>query len=236
VPAVQARRGQRDAPGRGPREGRRSEVLATLRAATGPLSIVQVAGRLGVHVNTARLHLDALVDSGQAERVTVDRSGPGRPPLMFRARAGMDPTGPRSYRMLATVLVDSLGTEPDAARRAIEVGQAWGRQAVKAGPSSAARTSGTALTRLMVLLDDIGFEPQRRTRERRTQVALRNCPFLELAQTRAAVVCPLHLGLMQGAVAEMGGAVTVERLVPFAEPDLCVTHLTLSGTATGDPS
>ena len=30
---------------------------------------------------------------------------------------------------------------------------------------------------------------------------------------------------MQGALAQLGGPVTVDRLEPFAEPDLCVAHL-----------
>jgi predicted ArsR family transcriptional regulator len=63
-------------------------------------------------------------------------------------------------------------------------------------------------------------------------VGLRHCPFLELAEVRAQVVCPIHLGLMQGAMAAWDAPVTVDRLVPFAEPDLCVAHLGAVGAAS----
>jgi len=55
---------------------------------------------------------------------------------------------------------------------------------------------------------------------------LRHCPFLELAETSAQVVCPVHLGLMQGAMDAWGAPVDVDRLDAFVEPDLCLAHLT----------
>ncbi|MDN5725386.1 MAG: helix-turn-helix domain-containing protein [Propionibacteriales bacterium] len=73
---------------------------------------------------------------------------------------------------------------------------------------------------LLELLDDLGFAPERHG----AAVDLRHCPFLELAEVRSQVVCPLHLGLMQGALE--GTPVGVDRLDPFVEPDRCVAHLT----------
>jgi predicted ArsR family transcriptional regulator len=55
---------------------------------------------------------------------------------------------------------------------------------------------------------------------------------LELAETRKAVICPIHLGLMQGALETWGAPVTVDRLDAFAEPDLCLAHLSRQGVAT----
>jgi predicted ArsR family transcriptional regulator len=63
-------------------------------------------------------------------------------------------------------------------------------------------------------------------------VGLRHCPFLELAETRKAVICPIHLGLMQGALETWQAPVTVDRLDAFAEPDLCLAHLSRQGAAT----
>src|SRR4029079_17012211 len=84
--------------------GRREDVLAMLRTADAPLSIAAVADELSIHPNTARFHLDALLRTGQVESVETGRIKPGRPPLMFRAVPGMDPAGPRDYRMLAGIL------------------------------------------------------------------------------------------------------------------------------------
>lgn len=57
-----------------------------------------VIGQLHVRPNTVRLRLEALTSSGPAERVEAAWGSPGHPPLMFRARPGMDPGGPRNYR------------------------------------------------------------------------------------------------------------------------------------------
>jgi predicted ArsR family transcriptional regulator len=46
-----------------------------------------------------------------------------------------------------------------------------------------------------------------------------------LAEERSAVVCPIHLGLMQGALEAWNAPVTVDRLEPFVEPGLCLTHM-----------
>jgi predicted ArsR family transcriptional regulator len=76
------------------------------------------------------------------------------------------------------------------------------------------------------LLDEFGFAPERSVSD---QVRLRHCPFLELAETRAAVVCPIHLGLMQGALESWQSPIGVDRLDAFVEPDLCLVHLTTEG-------
>ena len=40
----------------------------------------------------------------------------------------------------------------------------------------------------------------------------------------------MHLGLMQGALTAMRAPITVDRLDPFVEPDLCVAHLASAAT------
>lgn len=200
------------------RRSRRPDVLATLRAAPGPMGIAELAASLGVHANTVRFHLDTLVENGQVEPVEPDRSGPGRPAALFRAVRRMDPGGPRRFRMLAEILTRSLAAGPTPARRAAEAGRDWGLGL----PAPSAREK--PLTHLVSLLDDLGFAPEQDPRDRR-RIGLRHCPFLELAETYAAVVCPIHLGLMRGVMESAGSSVTVESLEPFVEPDLCVAHL-----------
>jgi len=219
-----------DAGGAEPPKGRRREVLTMLRESASPMSIGEIAGRLDVHPNTVRFHLDALAGLGQVERVDTAPAGPGRPPLVFRARRGMDPAGPRNYRLLAGILASSLATGPDPAARATEAGRAWGTYL--AGPPAPALSAKQAVDRLVGLLDDLGFAPERRSAGGRKQIGLRHCPFLELADTQARVICPAHLGLMRGAMTALGAPVTVERLDPFAEPDLCLAHLSAPGRAS----
>ncbi len=208
--------------------GRRRDVLAVLRDSVVPLSIVQIAERLHVHPNTVRFHLDTLTEAGQVERAEVAPAGPGRPALLFRARRRMDPGGPRNYRLLADILTSSLAADPDPAARATEAGRAWGRHLVDPPASSPGFTDDEAIGGLITILEGLGFAPEQRFTDGRRQIGLRHCPFLELVDTRASVVCPVHLGLMQGAMTALHAPITVQRLEPFAEPDLCLAHL---GTA-----
>ena len=119
----------------GPAAGRRPEILAMLRASAAPLSILEVARQLHVQPNTVRFHLEALTSSGQSERVEAARAVPRRPPLMFRARPGTDPGGPRDCRLPAGILADSLAGGPGLAGRAADAGRAWGRQLAGASPA-----------------------------------------------------------------------------------------------------
>lgn len=205
--------------------GRRADVLALLRETDQQLDIADIADRLGIHVNTARFHLETLVRNGQVSRTTADRGTPGRPPQVFQAVRGMDPLGPRHYRVLAEVLAAALAVDPDPRGRAVEAGRFWGRQQAEAveAPEGVDET----LDQLMWMLDDLGFAPERVDADG-AQIGLRHCPFLELAVERSDVVCPVHLGLMQGAMDSWGSPVTVDRLEAFVEPDLCMAHLSSS--------
>lgn len=197
---------------------RRVDVLSTLKASATPMTTAQIAARLEVHTNTVRFHLEHLEENGQVERVEPHHRGPGRPPQLYRAVRRMDPAGPTDYRLLAEILASGLAAEDDPAAKAREMGRAWGRTM---SPRTA-DSSDSAVDALVQLLDDIGFAPEPPADER---VQLRHCPFSELAQARPSVVCPVHLGLMQGALEAWQAPVDVERLDAFVEPDLCVAHL-----------
>jgi predicted ArsR family transcriptional regulator len=203
--------------------GRRREVLRVLRASGEPMSIVAIAGVLGVHPNTVRFHLDGLLGDGQIEQVEPGRTRPGRPALMFRAVRQMDRGGARHYQMLAEILLEAIGDEKDSSAKALAAGRAWGRRLESS--SGDATSSDKAIGHLVDVLDGLGFAPERRRRGGEQQIGLRHCPFLELAEDRTGVVCPVHLGLMQGALQTWGAPVAVERLDAFVEPDLCVAHL-----------
>ncbi len=208
--------------------GRRRDVLRVLKAAPGPMSITAIADELGVHPNTVRFHLDTLVSDGRVERVEPDRKRPGRPPLMFRAVRQMDPGGPRHYRLLAEILAMSLAAGRDPRAKALAAGRAWGRRLESPAPHGKMGAK-ESIDYLVGVLDELGFAPERREAGGEQQVGLRHCPFLELAETRASVVCPIHLGLMQGVLESWESPVTVDRLDAFVEPDLCLAHLTLEG-------
>jgi predicted ArsR family transcriptional regulator len=149
----------------------------------------------------------------------------------------MDRGGTRHYRLLAEILIEALAAERDPRAKAMAAGRAWGQkldaslQSQPSGATNAEEATEKAIARLVGVLDEIGFAPERRTCDGEQQIGLRHCPFLELAEIRASVVCPLHLGLMQGALETWAAPVWIDRLEAFAEPDLCLAHVTPVGAA-----
>ncbi|MGH3246179.1 MAG: helix-turn-helix transcriptional regulator [Trebonia sp.] len=208
----------------------RADVLDLLRAADGPLGVRAVAQRMGLHQNTARFHLEALVEAGLAVREAEGRETPGRPRIGYRA-AGEGPTGRRRYRLLAEMLTSLIaGTMPDPGRAAEDAGREWGAYLAEQ-PSPHQRLTGQeAVAKLTAILEEFGFAPQAATSEGgQSRLCHRHCPFLDVAERHREVICSLHLGLMRGALARMRAPLTADRLDPFIEPGLCVALLTEHG-------
>lgn len=211
--------------------GRRRDVLRVLKAAPSPMGITAIAKVLDVHPNTVRFHLDTLVGDGRVEHVEPDRKRPGRPALMFRAVPQMDRDGPRHYRMLAEILVVTLASGRDPSGKAQAAGRTWGLQLKTTAPQVKKASVKQSIDHLVGVLDEFGFAPDRRKSGGEQQIGLRHCPFLELAETQRKIVCPIHLGLMQGVLESQAAPVAVDRLDAFVQPDLCLAHLTLQGNS-----
>jgi predicted ArsR family transcriptional regulator len=203
----------------------RARILAAL-ADSGPLDARELADRVGLHVNTVRVHVNALAEAGLVESETLPPRGRGRPRVAYRATGAAGDAGARRYRLLAeilTALVARFG--PEAAAQLEEIGEAWGRYMVESPPPYGEVGDGEAVERLLTLLAEIGFEPELEQSTRGRRILMRPCPFLELARTHQDVICPIHLGLMRGALAELGAKTRATKLEPFVRPDLCVARL-----------
>lgn len=204
----------------------RSRTLAVLQDAGRPLGVNDVAEQLGLHANTARFHLDGLVDAGLVERTTEEREQPGRPRTLYAALPGSEGAGQRSYRLLAEILTSYLAaTSSRPANAAAEAGFTWGRYLAERPPPFRRTDAAAATGQLVKMLDDVGFAPEATTAGRKRQILLHHCPFREAAVEHREVVCSVHLGLMQGLLAELDAPLTAERLEPFVEPSLCIAHL-----------
>jgi len=195
-------------------------VLALLRNADGGVTVDEVAHGAGLHVNTARFHLDKLVEDGLAERQAEERGTPGRPRIRYLASGAERPT---SYRLLSRMLVglvSSLGAHADV----VGAGRAWGRHLVEPVPPHSRVDAAEAIRRLEDLMEEVGFDPES-VAGPEPEVRLHHCPFLEAAQADPEVVCALHRGLMEGALATLDAPVTVVDLEPFATPRTCRARL-----------
>jgi predicted ArsR family transcriptional regulator len=205
----------------------RADVLDSLRTADRPLGVREVAQRMGLHPNTARFHLEALVKAGLAVRETEDRETPGRPRIGYRAAAD-GPAGRRRYQLLAEMLASLIaGTMPEPGRAAEQGGREWGAYLAEQPPPYQRLSTAEAIAKLTGIMAELGFAPQAEAGPGSGQyrLCLRQCPFREVAQHHQDVICSLHLGLMRGALARMRAPVTADRLDAFVEPGLCIARL-----------
>jgi len=205
----------------------RAAVLERLQASGGAATVSSLTEELGLHVNTVREHLEALVDAGLAVRSRARTGGRGRPAWEYTAaKDWVEPdVRLRDYAGLTAALAAHLErTSPDAAADARGIGRTWGAELAAETEPEPGRTGGPAARRrTLVLLTGLGFAPE--ADGRATTAALRRCPLLDVARQHPDVVCNVHLGIVQGALAGYGGDPDPARLLPFAEQGACRLHL-----------
>ena len=187
-------------------------ILEALREAPDGLDTGQLAEHVVLHPNTIRWHLGVLADGGLVQDTPERRHRRGRPRIVHRLTGEGLARGRDEYRLLATMLTDAVADDDSGAARAYETGVRWGRHLQQGEPDA----------NLAQLLDREGFEAE----QHGDQVEMRRCPFYALAEGSPQVICTLHHGIIDGALAEAGSEQAVERLDPFVEPNLCIARLT----------
>ncbi len=197
-------------------------MLATLQQEPGPATLATLTTATGLHANTVREHLDALVDAGLVRRRRSAPSGRGRPAWSYEARGATAGRAGAEYAGLAATLARFISRTSDSPRAdAIAAGIQWGRDLVRGQD-----TAGAAADRrgpIVELLAEIGFAP--RTDAERGTIRLTRCPLLETARAYPDVVCGVHLGIVRGALAAYGADPAEADLAPFAEPGACLLDL-----------
>lgn len=192
-------------------EQQRQMILDALRSASNGLDTNELADRLDLHPNTIRWHVGRLTTAGLVQASPNGRHGRGRPSIVHRLTGDGIGRGRDEYRLLATMLADVVAADSVGSSRAYEVGVRWGRHLQQAEPGAS----------LAQLLDQEGFAAE----QQGDQIEMRRCPFYALAESSPQVICTLHRGIIDGALAEADSDQTVERLDPFVEPGLCIAHL-----------
>jgi predicted ArsR family transcriptional regulator len=204
----------------------RRRLLKLLRRSDIPLDVYQLADATGLHITTIRFHLDVLVKAGKVAVQKTPRSTPGRPRTVYAASTEEAP--PDGYRPLAAVLAANLGPTPRARRRRAEqAGRDWATSLV---PASTLTNPDETAHRIVDLFVEMHFDPELvdpAPGSRDVQIRLRACPYRDVARDHPDVVCAIHLGLLQGALTQLGNPASTVRLVPFVKPHLCLAHLTL---------
>jgi predicted ArsR family transcriptional regulator len=199
----------------------RVAVLETLREAEGPMGVRELAERMNLHDNTVRKHLDLLIENGYATRLRDSEARRGRPRYVYAAVPDSPPTEAqlRNYRLLASVFAAYLHDADDPQAAAEEAGRRFGVRSFDEGEAG----HGPAVERVVQMLADIGFQPELAAGG--AEIRLRHCPFHELARDNQDVVCGIHLGLIRGALQQLGAPEKAVRLVPFVTPNLCLVQI-----------
>lgn len=195
----------------------------------------QLAEIAGVHISTARFHLDQLV-AARTLSTAYERRGVGRPRKVYfvagRPAEGSIERDNQSLQLLSGLLVEMLSAHDGTPTPTPEqAGEEWAREHVQSNASTdAATTPGEWLSKIGGLTDVLhqwGYSPQISTSNDRdkAEVRLTHCPFRDLAKVNPRVVCGIHRGLMRGALGKLGESSTDVVLLPFLEGDTCVAHL-----------
>ncbi len=199
--------------------------------------MLDLAESTGLHPNTVRGHLDALVEDGLVDRLRDSPSGRGRPAWRYRRATANAVTDGSEYADLAAALADQLARTSRAPHdEAVQAGLRWGRalashtnQAPVAPPRRPEKQEGetehgdAGRRRVMQVLEQLHFAPAANADT--STVRLCACPLLDAARAHPDIVCGVHLGLIRGALEAAGDTGTAADLIPFAEPGACLLRL-----------
>jgi len=174
-----------------PTRARLFALLGELRRAAGT---DELAGRLGLHPNGVRLHLERLHEAGLVDR-DRERIARGRPRDRWTVSADAAPGGdpPAAYAELSRWLARAIGDAGDGPADVVATGRRIGREiAPRPGPESAERRFRTALAAM-------GFRPRPvPAAPGRVAYCLDNCPYRDAVTGAERIVCALHEGITAG--------------------------------------
>jgi predicted ArsR family transcriptional regulator len=199
-----------------PSRARLFAMLAELRRAAGT---DELAGRMGLHPNGVRLHLERLRAAGLVTRERA-RQPRGRPRDMWSLAPDAAPGGrpPSAYEELGRWLTRALAHAGPAGQDALA---ATGREVGRA--LAADGGAGGVVERLRTALAAQGFQPRCETSPPAppgsATVVLANCPYRAAAREERAVVCALHREITRGLLEALAPDVEMTEFVP-RDPDL----------------
>lgn len=202
----------------------RSAVLQKVQQLRHPVTNAELADLLGLHPNTVREHLEALVERGYLHRSHVLPQGRGRPAWTYVAveeRSEPD-VRIREYMSLAGALAEHLSQTSDTPEKdAQSVGTLWAHSVTTARPKSAQDTSlPSDVSYVLGHITDLGFAPAVVGRAPAWDVDLCQCPLLEIARCYPDVVCQVHLGLINETLRHWGSDRRAH-LQPFSKTGAC---------------
>ncbi|WP_296136886.1 metalloregulator ArsR/SmtB family transcription factor [uncultured Tessaracoccus sp.] len=199
------------------------------------LSAAELADELGVHVTTARFHLDQLLAAGLLDSHD-ERGQVGRPRRCYRALAtpSTEILDSDAYRHF-TQLIDAALDHPEGVD-AEELGRTWlnqhADQVVSPHPFDAWPPAPATnrlewlgkLGALLDMLDQWGYAPELSTSKsgHEAQLRLHSCPMLDRARAHPELVCSAHKGVLRGMLDALGESDASLDVTPVFDGVACV--------------
>lgn len=190
----------------------RAAVLAFIESAEDVVRIEEISAAIGLHPNTIRGHLDALLAAGRITRIPDQRASRGRPHWLYSA------TSAASMRELGKSLEAALADTP-APEVATAAAAHWVQDAPELGPSG---SIDEAVDQAVEVLTELGFDAVRNPVG--DEISLRACPYASLVRDHP-VICDIHAALLGEVLARSEQPVRLDSMDVWPRPGVCVAHL-----------
>lgn len=211
-------------------------VLEVVEGAGQPISSAEVAKTLKLHPNTAREHLDALLNAGLVTTLPMRTGKRGRPTLLYSVTT-LDPNQILStYLDVITATAISLAEGSDGVAQAIAVGKNWagltcpqpaqtGFQGTSGAVASSAVSSAEAASAAAATSDAVAAEPSHLSETGANTAAEAN--MTQRLENAIAQLRPIFT--VMGFSPELAQNKLVLRSCPFAKggwphPLVCIIH------------
>ena len=202
----------------------RARLFRLLGELQRPASTEELAGRLGLHPNGVRTHLERLHEAGLVVRGR-ERRPRGRPRDSWAIDPQAGPAGdpPSSYADLSRWLVRTIASRRSRVGEVESTGREVGREMADRGEA------GSPEERMHRALATLGFRPARAIdRDGKLGYTLANCPYREAVHENQPVVCALHRGLTRGLLEGISPDTELTAFVPH-DPDTAGCLIELEG-------
>lgn len=177
-------------------------------------TISELQQATALHANTIREHLARLISDGYVVAEKELRTTRGRPRVLYSASDGKAASSLVQQRK-----VREAGQRGDLMRRILTLDM----------PENLGTDAVHQLDALVEELEDEGFDPM--IDERALTVDLTPCAHTTAQAEHREVLCSVHLGLLQGVLAEAGGPLAVDGMRSSCDPSVCVIQLLHAATA-----
>lgn len=208
-------------------------LLAEIARQPRPVTIAELADRMGLHPNSVREAMATLVDTGLVTRQRQPAPGRGRPSWGYQSVAPTQVAAlSREFADMSAAVAEHLAAsvnDPDAA--AHDIGARWGRRMVDllttpdrgAGRDQAGRIDVHA-GKVRLFMSSLGYQPL--ADDDPARIRLYQCPLRAEGQVPSPLVCQMHRGMLDEVLATLSDGRVGAILTPFAGPSYCTVELT----------